>query len=99
MSKAVWIISFKLKEKVSKKEFIEATKKLYDNVLSKAKGFVSWEQYIQDDIWTDFVTWESYEDARNGVKAGTGNEYAKKFYSMIQLKTCNMLTSSFVKKY
>lgn len=99
MSKTVWIISFKLKAKVSQEEFIEATQKLHDNVLSKAKGFISWEQYIQDDTWTDFITWESHEDAKNGVKVGTNTDEAKNFYKLLQMNTCKMLISSLVKKY
>jgi len=46
MTKAVWNFSFKLKKGVSQEDFIKATKKLHDEVISKAKGFVSWEQYL-----------------------------------------------------
>lgn len=76
---AVWIISFKIKDNVTKEEFIEATKVLHDNVLSKQKGFISWEQYLDKDTWTDLVTWESLEYAKAANTAGTGKDEAKKF--------------------
>lgn len=99
MSKAAWIISFKLKKSVSQEDFIAATQRLHDEVISKAKGFISWEQYLQGDTWTDFVTWETLEDANNGVEVGHGSEAAEKFYAMLQMNTCKMLVSSLVKKY
>lgn len=99
MTKTAWIITFKLKEKVTQEEFIAATQQLHDEVLSKAKGFISWEQYLQEDTWTDFVLWESLEDAKKGVYAGQGTEQAKKFYSMLQMNTCKMLTAPLVKYY
>lgn len=99
MAKTAWIISFKLKKGISQEDFIAATQKLHDEVLSKAKGFISWQQYLQGDTWTDFVTWETLEDANNGTEVGNGTEEAKNFYAMLQMNTCRMLTSSFVKEY
>lgn len=99
MEKAAWIITFKLKKNVSQEDFIAATQKLHDAVLSKAEGFVSWEQYLQGDTWTDFVIWESLEAAKRGVEAGHGSEEAKSFYALLQCNICKMLISSFVKKY
>ena len=40
---------------------------LHDEVISKAKGFISWEHYVQENTWTDFVLWESEEDANNAT--------------------------------
>lgn len=99
MPKAVWNFSFKLKKGVLQEDFIEATKKLHDEIISKATGFVSWEQYLQGDVWTDFVVWETLEDANNGTTAAEGSELAKNFYAMIQMNTCKALISTFVKKY
>lgn len=99
MSKAVWNFSFKLKKGVSQEDFINATKELHDGVISKAKGFISWEQYLQGDTWTDFVVWENWDDANNATTIGEGNELTKKFYSMIKMNTCKALISKFVIKY
>lgn len=99
MSKAVWNFSYKLRKGITNEEFIEVTKKLHDEIISKAKGFISWEHYLQDDTWTDFVVWETLEDANNGTTIAEGNELATNFYSMIQMNTCKALISTFVKKY
>ena len=50
------------------------TQKLHDEVISKAKGFISWEHYVQGDVWTDFVLWETEEDANNATTVGKGKE-------------------------
>lgn len=99
MEKAAWIISFKLRKGVSAEDFIAATRRLHDEVVSKAQGFISWEQYVQEDIWTDFVLWETLEDANRATTIGQGQEAAKKFYNMLQMNSCKMLVSSFIKKY
>ncbi len=55
MAKTAWIFSYKLKKNVSKEQFMERTQKLHDEVISKADGFISWEHYLQGNVWTDFV--------------------------------------------
>lgn len=99
MQKAIWNFSFKLKKGVTPEEFMDATKKLHDEIISKAKGFISWEQYLQGDTWTDFVVWETLEDANNGTTVGGDSEFVKAFYAMIQMNTCKALISEFVRKY
>ena len=47
MDKTAWIFSYKLKKNVSEEQFIELTQKLHDEIISKAKGFISWEHYLQ----------------------------------------------------
>ena len=42
MNKTAWIFSYKLKKGVSEEQFMELTKKLHDEIISKAKGFISW---------------------------------------------------------
>lgn len=37
MAKTAWIFSYKLKKNVSDEQFIESTKKLHDEVISKNK--------------------------------------------------------------
>ncbi len=99
MSKAAWFFSYKIKKNVTKEEFIEITKKLHDNVISKVKGFISWEHFQHDNLWTDYVLWETYDDAINAMKAGQGKDEAKYFYNCIQLYTCRTIVSEFVIKY
>lgn len=99
MSKAIWNFSYKLKKGVTKDDFIDATKELHDEIISKAKGFMSWEHYLQGDTWTDLVFWETLEDANNATTVAEGSELSKKFYAMIQMNTCKALISEFIKKY
>lgn len=79
MNQTAWIFSYKLKKGVDEKHFIELTQKLHDEVISKAKGFISWEHYLQKDTWTDFVLWETEEDAKNATTVGKGKEVTKNF--------------------
>ena len=46
MNKTAWIFSYKLKKGVSEDEFMKLTQKLHDEIISKAKGFISWEHYL-----------------------------------------------------
>lgn len=85
MAKTAWIFSYKLKKDVNEEQFMELTQKLHDEVISKAKGFISWEHYLQDKVWTDFVLWET--------------EVTQNFYACIQMNTCRALISKFIKKY
>lgn len=88
MSKAIWMFSFKLKKSATKEEFISATQKLHDEVISKQKGFISWTQYLDGDTWIDLVNWESLEDANKALTAGNNNETAKNFYSLLNMTSC-----------
>ena len=99
MPKTAWIFSYKLKKNVSAEQFTALTKQLHDEVISKANGFISWEHYLQDNIWTDFVLWETEEDANNATTIGKGKETTEKFYACIQMNTCRALISQLVKKY
>ena len=54
---------------------------------------------MQDNIWTDFVLWETEEDANNATTVGKGKEVTEDFYACIQMNTCRALISTLVKKY
>ena len=99
MSKAVWFISYKLKEGSSVSDFLAASKKCHDEVLSLQKGFISWEVLAKEDTWVDFVTWETKEDAKNGETAGGTNPAARDFYSFIDFKTIKTQEFSIEKSY
>ncbi len=99
MTKTAWIFSYKLKKSVDKEQFVELTQKLHDEIISKAKGFISWEHYLQGDVWTDYVVWETEEDANNATTIGKGKEVTRKFYDCIQMNTCRALISKLVRKY
>ena len=88
MSKAVWFISYKLKKGASEEDFLLASKKCHDEVLSKQKGFISWDVLRDGDTWVDLVTWETAEDAKNGETAGAANPAAHEFYAFINMNSC-----------
>lgn len=99
MSNAVWFISFKLKKGVSEEDFLLASEKCHNDVLSKQKGFISWEVLRDGDTWVDFVKWETIEDAKNGETAGANNPAAKEFYSVINMNSCKLQLYSLVKSH
>lgn len=74
-------------------------KKLHAEIISKQKGVISWEHFLDGEVWTDFVLWETEEDAKKATTVGQKNEITKKFYACIDLKSCTALISQLVKKY
>jgi len=90
MSQAVWFISFKLKKGVSQEEFLRASEECHREVLSKQKGFISWEVLRDDDTWVDLVKWETVEDAQKAETAGQSNPAAHAFYACLNMNSCKM---------
>ncbi len=99
MSKAIWFITYTLKENVSIEEFLLASKRCNDEVLSKQKGFISWKVLRDGDTWVDLVEWETAEDAKNGETAGGSNPAAREFYSFINMKSCKLQPFSVEESY
>jgi hypothetical protein len=100
MPNAVWFISYKLIEGASVPDFLLASKKCNDEVLSKKPGFISWKVLVDGDMWVDLVTWETMDDA---IKAenddGDVNPIAQEFYSFIDPNTLNTQCFSVEKSY
>ncbi len=90
MNNAIWFITYKLKKDVSVEDFLLASEKCNEEVLSKQKGFISWEILRDGNTWVDLVRWETAEDAKKGETAGAGNPAAREFYSFIDMKTCKL---------
>ena len=99
MSNAVWIISYKLKKDVSAEEFLAASEKCNNEVLAKQPGFISWEVLRDDDIWIDYVQWETAEDAKRAETSGGSNPAAREFYSFINMNSCKLQTFSVEKRH
>ncbi|HBU11272.1 MAG TPA: hypothetical protein DEB31_00595 [Clostridiales bacterium] len=83
MSNAVWFISYKLLEGASVPDYLVASQKVHDEILSKQKGFISWRVLKDGDTWVDMVTWETPEDAKNAETAGQSNPIAQAYYSLM----------------
>jgi len=90
MAKAVWFISYKLKEGSSIEGFLTASKQTNKEVLSKKKGFISWQVLRDGDTWVDFVTWETMEDAVAAEKSDEPNPIADHFYSFLDYNSMQM---------
>ena len=89
MSNAILFISYKLKKGSSVQEFLDATEKLNNQVVSKKKGYVSWQQLKDGDTWVDMLTFETMDDAKEFEKSGGDkNPLADKFYSFINFPSC-----------
>ena len=92
MSKAVFYCEFKLKKNADVAEFLAAAKTLNDEYISKQKGYVSWQQLTNDDVWVDLLTFETMTDVKNfeANSALNPNELAMKFYSYINMMSCKV---------
>ncbi|MCL2607843.1 MAG: hypothetical protein FWD92_04760 [Methanomassiliicoccaceae archaeon] len=89
MANAILFISYKLKKGSSVQEFLDATEKLNTEVVSKKKGYVSWQQLKDGDTWADVLTFETVDDAKEFERSGgDGNPLADKFYSFISFPSC-----------
>ncbi|MCP1223661.1 hypothetical protein [Sebaldella sp. S0638] len=91
MSNAVFYCSFKLKKDASAPDFLLAAEKLNNEYISKQKGYISWKQLVDGDTWADFITFETMEDVKKFESdSGNAGELAQKFYSFINLNSCNV---------
>ncbi len=99
MSNTIWFITYQLKKDKSEQDFLLASAKCHDEVLSKQKGFISWEVLRDGDTWVDVVKWENGEDAKNAETAGAGNPAARDFYAYINMSTCKQTLYSVEKTH
>lgn len=100
MPKAVWFISYKLVKGASVSEFLLASEACNKEVLSKKKGFISWQVLADGDTWVDLTSWKTVEDAKNAEKGdGKPNPIAQKFYSFINFNSCKSKIYSVEKNY
>ena len=88
MSNTVWFISYKLVEGVSTQDFLLASKKVHNEILSKQKGFISWKVLREGDTWVDLVIWETADDAKNAETAGETNPIAHEYYAYMDMDSC-----------
>ena len=99
MSNAIWLISYELKKDANVEDFLLASKKCNDEVLSQQKGFISWDVLRDGDTWIDFVKWETEEDAKKGETAGVDHPASHAFYAFIDMNSCTLKLYSVEKSY
>ena len=99
MSNVLWFITYQLKKDVSIEDFLRASEQCNKEVLSRQKGFISWEVLRDGDTWVDLVKWETAEDAQKGETAGAGNPAARAFYAFINMRTCKQVLYTIEKQH
>jgi len=83
MSHVVMLIAFKLRKEASKSDFLQASDKIQEDYLSKCKGYISRTLFVNDDVWTDMLIWETMDDAEKAMMASQENASAVEFSSFI----------------
>ena len=99
MSNAVYFVSYNLKKGASVTDFLLATEKLNNEYMSKQKGYISWKQLLEDDMWVDLLTFETMADAKKVSSPSGKNALAEKFYSFINLNSCKVHLFSVERSY
>lgn len=99
MSKAVVFITFKLVKGASVPDFLLASEELNNGHMSKQKGYISWEQLVDGETWADVLTWETMDDAKRILESNSPNALAEKFYSFLDMDSCEVRLFSVEKSY
>ena len=100
MSNAVIFITFRLAKGASVPDFLLASEKLNNEHMSKQKGFISWKQLLEGDVWADLLTWETMDDAKKMLDSSMSpNPVAEKFYSFLDMQSCEVHLFSVEKSY
>jgi hypothetical protein len=90
MSETILFISYKLIKGASVEDFLLASEKLNNEYMSKQKGYISWKQLNEGDVWVDMITFECLEDAKKVEENSNPDELALAFYSFINLPSCKI---------
>lgn len=63
------IITYELAENVTQEHLLKVAQQIVNSWMKKQPGFISWEiNTDKDGNFTDIVTWNSKEDAKNAEK-------------------------------
>jgi hypothetical protein len=99
MQNAVYYVSYNLKKGASVSDFLQAAEALNNEYMSKQKGYISWKQLLDGELWVDLLTFETMEDAKVVSNPSGGSELAQKFYSFINLGSCKVHLFSVERSY
>ena len=103
MPNAVFLNSYKLKKGASVPDFLLAVDRLWNEHISKQKGFISSKLLVDNETWTDFTIFESMDDLNAFLalseKTGGTNDLAENFYSFLNLNSCKSHLFSVEKSY
>ena len=87
MPNAIMFISFSLVEGASVPDFLISSEKVHSEFMSKQKGYISWQQLVDGDVWADLVTWETMDDAKSAMETSCTNAFVIEFSSFIDPKS------------
>ena len=99
MFNAVMLISFNLVKGASVPDFFLASEKVHREFMSKQKGFISWNQLTEGEVWVDLLTWESMDDAKNAMEASSTVASVVEFCSFLDQESVKHHLYSVVKCY
>lgn len=88
MPNVVFFNTYKLRKGASVPDFLLAAEQLNNEYISKQKGYLSFELFVDGDTWADATTFVSMEDAKNFAQADGSNGLAEQFYAFLNLSTC-----------
>ena len=91
MAEAVFYCAYNLKKGAVVADFLQASKRLNDEYISKQKGYISWKQLTAGDIWADLITFETMQDCKDfEANSANSGDLSKDFYSFINLNSCKL---------
>lgn len=100
MAKTVEIVTFRLKDGVSREEFVEETVSMEREFLGKLKGFVDRDTGISEDGEVVVVLhWESAGDAQASINKFVDAPQTKAFTAMIDMDTFVMRRFEMIDHY
>jgi hypothetical protein len=100
MAKTFEIVTFRLKDGVSLKDFNDETMSMERNFLGKLKGFMDRDTGLSENGEVAVVLhWESAEDAQSSINKFVDAEGTRAFTSMIAMDTFQMRRFSLTDHY
>ena len=100
MAKTVEIVTFRLKDGVSRDDFVAETASMERNFLGKLKGFTDRDTGMSEDGEVVVVLhWESAEDAQASINKFVDAEGTRAFTAMIDMDTFVMRRFEMIDHY
>ncbi len=92
MADTIEIVTFNVKEGVSKEQFLEQNKYVEQNLVSKMPGFKTRETAMSDDGQVAVILhWENPESAQNSMDKFVGAAESQEFQKLLDMDTFKMV--------
>ena len=86
MAQVAFHNSYKLKKGVSIAEFVRVVEQLNREYISKQRGYLSFELFLDGETWADITKFETKEDAETFDQCGIPDAFAQMFLFIHQSK-------------